>query len=316
MDAAVVERRQGAEAVMMHDERLAQHDHRVEIRRIAEESRELHAEPGEDGTDRDEHGDRQASHRVHDSTVRHPGAVVDGRAALALSVVMPVYNEDAAIALAVAEVRTHILDRVEGSELVVVDDGSTDGTGMLLDELAGDDVRVRVIHQANRGHGGALMTGLEASRGAGVLLVDSDRQVALDAFPVAWSALGEGYDLVLGVRRSRYDPALRLWLTAIVRVSIAVLFGLWLHDANVPYKLCRRSLWERARGSIPPGTLTPSLFLAIFARWHGLRILEVDVVHRERATGRSTIRRWRLLKFCAKAFRQLLEFRRRLRHAG
>jgi dolichol-phosphate mannosyltransferase len=238
----------------------------------------------------------------------------EGDAAAVLSVVMPVYNEEAAIVLAFAEVRDCILDRVERSELVVVNDGSTDQTGKLLDALAQTDARVRVVHQINQGHGGALMTGLNASRGAWVMLVDSDRQIALDDFADAWSAADEGYDAVFGVRRRRYDPALRLYLTVAVRLSVTALFNVSLTDANAPYKLIRRSLWEQARPVIPSGTLAPSLFLAVFARWHGHRIREMDVVHRARETGLSSIRRWRLLTFCVKAFRQMIVFRRRVRH--
>jgi glycosyltransferase involved in cell wall biosynthesis len=230
----------------------------------------------------------------------------------ALSVVMPVYNEEAAIAQAVADVRTHVLDAVADSELVVVDDGSSDKTGVLLDEMARGDARMRVIHQANHGHGGALMTALQSARGAWLLLLDSDGQIPLDRFPETWSARTE-HDAVFGVRRRRHDPPHRLWLSAMIRFAVARMFAVSLQDANAPFKLVRRSVWDSARACIPQGTLAPSLFLAIFARSRGFRTLEVDVVHRPRTTGTSSIRRWRLLKFCVTAFRQLLAFRACLR---
>jgi len=81
-----------------------------------------------------------------------------------LSVVMPVYNERASVHLSAADVQRHVLDRIAGSELVAIDDGSTDGSGGALDEIATADPRVRVIHQANSGHGGALMAGLSSAR--------------------------------------------------------------------------------------------------------------------------------------------------------
>lgn len=80
--------------------------------------------------------------------------------ARALSVVMPAYNEEDGIEVAVQAVQVNVLDRVPNSELVVVNDGSRDGTGALLDRLASADPRVRVIHKANGGHGPAIMTGL------------------------------------------------------------------------------------------------------------------------------------------------------------
>ena len=100
---------------------------------------------------------------------------------------MPVYNERASVHLSAADVQRHVLDRIAGSELVAIDDGSTDGSGRALDEIATADPRVRVVHQANSGHGGALMAGLSSARGDWVLLIDSDRQIALDSFATAWT---------------------------------------------------------------------------------------------------------------------------------
>src|SRR5687767_9118521 len=129
-----------------------------------------------------------------------------------LTVAMPVYNEQETVAVAVADVQRAILDLVPGAELVVVNDGSTDQSGRVLDEVAAADPRVRVIHQENRGHGGALMRALSAARGDHVLLVDSDRQIPFDAFSAAWADIQKGRDCVFGVRRQRHDPALRLYL--------------------------------------------------------------------------------------------------------
>jgi glycosyltransferase involved in cell wall biosynthesis len=94
-----------------------------------------------------------------------------------LSVVMPVYNEEDAIVLAIDEVRREVLDRIPASELVVVNDGSRDRTGSLLDQASATDTRVRVIHQQNRGHGGALIAGIDAAHGDRLFLIDSDRQI-------------------------------------------------------------------------------------------------------------------------------------------
>jgi glycosyltransferase involved in cell wall biosynthesis len=229
-----------------------------------------------------------------------------------LSVAMPVYNEAAAIALAIEDVQKCVLDRVPGSELVVVNDGSKDDTGRLIDEIAARDSRIRPVHQQNRGHGGALMAALSTARGTYVFLIDSDRQIPLDRFCDAWAQIEKGRDAVFGVRRRRNDPALRLHLTRFIRSIVSLLFGTRIYDANVPYKLLRRSIWEEARVCIPEGTLAPSLFLAIFATARGYDIAHLDVVHKERDTGEVSIRRLKLLKFCARGFRQMLAFRRSL----
>lgn len=227
----------------------------------------------------------------------------------ALSVVMPAYNEEDGIEVAVQAVQVNVLDRVPNSELVVVNDGSRDGTGALLDRLASADPRVRVIHKANGGHGPAIMTGLGEAAGEYVFLIDSDNQIPLEEFAPFWTAVQEGNDAAFGVRRVRHDAELRKVLTVVIRLCLSALFGVRLYDSNVPYKLLRRSLWTSARPLIPDGTLAPSLFLAVFAARRGYRIRYIDVTHKDRETGTVSIRRWKLIKFCARAFRQLLDFR-------
>ena len=227
-----------------------------------------------------------------------------------LSVVMPAYNEEGAIEAAVREVQEHVFDQVSASELVVVNDGSRDRTGEILDELASQDSRIRVIHQPNGGHGRALQTGMNAARGEYLFLIDSDRQIPLEAFASLWKA-GQGRDGVFGVRVNRQDPRLRLILTRLVRRALRLLFKVQLRDANVPFKLLRRSVWLEARELIPEDTLAPSIFLAIIGRRRH-NISDCEVPHKERSTGVVSIRRWKLFRFCARALLQLLAFRRKL----
>jgi len=223
---------------------------------------------------------------------------------------MPVYNEQAAVHLSAADVQRHVLAVVADSELVAVDDGSTDDSGRVLDEIAAADPRVRVIHQANSGHGGALMAGLSSARGEWVLLIDGDRQIALDSFATAWRHVQQGHDGVFGVRRRRHDPQLRLYVMRLVRFAIRLLFRVRIFDANVPYKLLRRSMWTEASACIPRGTLAPSLFLAIVVKLKRYDIVEMDIEHRPRAGGVASIRRLKLLTFLMRAFAQLMAFRR------
>jgi len=228
-----------------------------------------------------------------------------------LSVIMPAYNEEGAIADAVEDVRRNVFSVVPQAELVVVNDGSRDRTGQLLDQLARKDGRIRVIHQPNGGHGRALRTGLDSAHGRFVMLIDSDRQISLEDFPQAWK-LSASHDAVFGQRVKRYDPKLRLALTYVVRHSLRWLSGVKLYDANVPFKLLRRSIWSEARDSIPADALAPSLFLAIYAVRRGFKIVELQVKHLPRRTGVVSIRRWKLFKFCARGLGQLWQFRSKL----
>jgi dolichol-phosphate mannosyltransferase len=229
-----------------------------------------------------------------------------------LSVVMPAYNEQDAIEAAVDDVQRHVLDKVSDSELVVVNDGSKDRTGELLDRMAEADTRVRAHHKPNGGHGPAIIAGLAEARGDYVFLVDSDRQIPLEHFDQLWRAVNGGKDAAFGVRRNRDDPRIRLWLTSVIRLALRALFGVTLYDANVPFKLLRRSTWQEAHALIPDDTLAPSLFLAVYMKLRGLDIAEIDVSHRERETGEVSIKRWKLVKFCARAFGQMTQFRRKV----
>jgi glycosyltransferase involved in cell wall biosynthesis len=224
---------------------------------------------------------------------------------------MPAYNEEGAIADAVEDVRRHVFPLVACAELVVVDDGSRDATGRILDALAAAEARLRVIHQPNAGHGPALRRALDAARAPWLFLIDSDRQISLEEFAALWDLAREG-DGAFGVRARRHDAPTRLLLTRVVRGAVRLLFGVRCSDLNVPFKIVRREVWLRAAGLIPPDTLAPSLFLAIISIRSGARIAFREVAHRRRATGKVSIRHLRLLRFCLRAFTQLLALRRRL----
>jgi dolichol-phosphate mannosyltransferase len=226
---------------------------------------------------------------------------------------MPAYNEEGAIGEAVTAVQAHVFSVVPDAELVAVNDGSRDRTGAILDELAAVDPRVRVVHKKNGGHGPALITGLSAARGEYVFLIDSDNQIPLESFAPLWAKIEQGYDAAFGVRKVRNDAHLRRVLTRIIRYSLALLFTVRIRDANIPFKVFRRQLWNAAEPMIPADTLAPSIFFAVHARRSGAKIAFVDVAHRERTTGTVSIRRWKLIKFCARALRQLLAFRSALK---
>lgn len=232
-----------------------------------------------------------------------------------LSVIMPAYNEEGGIVDAVRAVQAHVFSVVPNAELVAVNDGSRDRTGAMLDELAAADPRLRAVHKPNGGHGPALITGLAAARGEYLFLIDSDNQIPLERFADLWRKVQEGNDAAFGVRRVRNDARLRRVLTRVIRTSLTFLFGVRLRDANIPFKLFKRELWHNAEPFIPADTLAPSIFFAIHARRRGAKIAFVDVDHRDRTTGTVSIRRWKLIKFCARALRQLLAFRSALKTA-
>jgi glycosyltransferase involved in cell wall biosynthesis len=240
--------------------------------------------------------------------LRGPSAITPD--AIQLSVVMPVYNEEACVEGVIGEIRRWILDRVPASELIVVDDGSTDAGPAILDVLATAHSAIRVLHKSNGGHGDALLHGLRHATGEYLFLLDSDGQIPLEDFQALWERRAPNA-FVCGVRKQRRDPLHRRILTRTIVGAIFLLFGRRVRDSNTPFKVVPRSFWHRVQRHVPPGTLAPSLFLSVLAaRDPAMKFIEVPVVHQPRRSGKTVLRPWRLLAFCAKAFRQLLALRR------
>jgi glycosyltransferase involved in cell wall biosynthesis len=233
---------------------------------------------------------------------------------LQLSVIMPAYNEEEGIERAVHDIRRDVLALVKEAELVIVNDGSKDRTGALLDQLAAEDPRIRVFHQGNQGHGPALRAGLDTAQGDFLLLVDSDGQIPLENFATFWR-MASTSDGIIGIRQDRRDPRHRLVLSSAVRLLLRILFDIRVADANIPFKLIRSSVWREARPIIPADCRIPSLFLAVFLATRSDRFKQISVSHRARETGKATLQYGGLATFCWCAMRQLILFRRNL-YAG
>lgn len=232
-----------------------------------------------------------------------------------LSVIMPAYNEAGSIEAAVGDVLTHVCSVVPETEIIVVDDGSRDQTPAILAAMAGRVPQLRIVTQANAGHGPALLRGLAEARGRVLLLLDSDRQIALDAFAGHWKRLQDENLLgLIGIRRPRNDPPHRLVITRLMRAAIALSFGRSPQDAGVPYKLLRREAWEEADRLIPDRAWIPSVLAAIvLLRRHPDRVREVVVTHLARDHGTSALNYRRLARFCRHAFGEIRNLRRELR---
>jgi glycosyltransferase involved in cell wall biosynthesis len=225
---------------------------------------------------------------------------------------MPVYNEAGVIADVVAELTRDVVARLDGAEIVMVDDGSTDDTPAILDGLAAEHDHVRVIHAVrNAGHGPSLRAAFEAAEGEWFFQMDSDgQQLAAELWDL-W-ALREQADLVVGVRRGRSEGRHRDLVSAAARAANRVVGGGRLRDVNVPFKLIRREVWEDLSGDVPSVPVAPSLLIAVGASVRGWRVAEVEISHLPRRAGSSTVDLRLLARLTAGALRELIAFRVRL----
>jgi dolichol-phosphate mannosyltransferase len=229
-----------------------------------------------------------------------------------LSIVMPVYNEAGVIADVVGELGRDVVARLDGTEVVVVDDGSSDETPAVLDGLAEAHPWLTVIHAArNQGHGPSLRQAFESSAGEWILQMDSDGQQVPGELWDLW-ALREEADLVVGVRRGRSEGRHRAAVSAFARMAARLAGGGRLRDVNVPFKLIRREVWDDLRGDIPARPVAPSLLIAVGASVRGWRVREVEISHLPRRAGRSTVDVPALVRLTAGALRELIGFRRRV----
>jgi glycosyltransferase involved in cell wall biosynthesis len=228
-----------------------------------------------------------------------------------VSIAMPVYNEGAVIAGVVADLTREIGKRLD-VEIVMVNDGSTDDTRTILDQLAAADPRVKVHHaERNAGHGPALRRALDETSGEWIFQIDSDGQQLPAEFWELWSRR-DGADLVLGIRQIRRNGTHRVVVSAAARSLNRMLGGGNLRDVNVPFKLFRRAVWEDISTSIPRAPVAPSLLTAVGASLRGWRIEQVPITHLPRPHGPSTVNLRKLVELSWTALTELVGFRLRV----
>jgi len=227
-----------------------------------------------------------------------------------LSITAPSYNERENIEGMITyweEIFTR--DGIRG-EIVIGEDGSTDGTKEILKDLQTRfDNLVVVDHAVNRGYGYALSSAIAHSKGDYVLTIDSDGQFDAGEYALLLAEMRKGYDVVTGYRRRKQDRLFRVIADRVLNLIIRVLFRLPLRDTNCALKLFKgnvaRSLTVEARGYPTPTELL------IRAQTLGYRIGETGITHYERAGGASKLKAfrtsWHMLLFLAYLkYKQLL----------
>jgi glycosyltransferase involved in cell wall biosynthesis len=203
-----------------------------------------------------------------------------------ISAVLPAYNEEAALAATVAELRAVLASLGRPYEIIIVNDGSTDRTGALADGLADADPAVRVVHHPrNRGYGEALKSGFNAARLPWVFLMDADGQ--FDPRDLArFVAAAERADFVVGYRAARADPVHRACFARIWAGMMSLLLGVGVRDVDCAFKLMRRSVLDRLALEAGGAFLSAEM-LAKARRLHA-RFAELPVRHLPRRAGAST----------------------------
>lgn len=201
-----------------------------------------------------------------------------------LTVVIPAYNEEGSLEKIVLDTLQTVRRSVESFEVIIVDDGSTDGTGEIARRLARNYPRVRAVsHERNLGSGEAIKTGIKHATCDYVIYIPADNQFnikELDAFV----ALTEKADIVMGVRLERSDYSWFRLLSSRVFIALAnFLFGFRYKDVNWVH-LWRREAFEK----IKPRSKGVFLLEEILVRAdiHGYSVAEIDSGYQPRIAGK------------------------------
>lgn len=212
-----------------------------------------------------------------------------------ISVVVPLFNEEENVAALVGAVR----DALEGGppwELLLVDDGSSDGTVRELEAAGRGDPRVRpLLMGRNRGQTGALQAGFHRARGEVVVSLDGDLQNDPADIPALVAKLAEGYDLVAGYRVRRQDRFLTRKVPSwMANRIIGWVTGVPIRDNGCSLKAYRRNLVERLHLYSDLHRFIPAIAVATA----GARVAEIPVRHHPRRAGASKYglsRTWKVL---------------------
>jgi dolichol-phosphate mannosyltransferase len=204
-----------------------------------------------------------------------------------LSLVVPAYNEEAGLRQALAEADESLARLCADYEILVVDDGSRDGTAVIAAEEALRRPHVRLLrHAVNQGYGAALRSGFEAARFERVAFTDADCQFHLDDLALLLP-LAETAPIVAGYRVDRQDPWRRRFLSRGYNLLARTLLGTTVRDVDCALKVFRREALARLLPESPGFFVNTEMLTR--ARQQGLAVAEVGVRHRPRLHGRSTV---------------------------
>ena len=203
-----------------------------------------------------------------------------------ISVIFPAFNEEANIRCTIEAVRK-VLPKVAARwEIIVVNDGSTDDTALVCDELRARYPELKVIHhQQNRGYGAALKSGIMSANYDLVFFSDSDGQFDFNELQqlICWA---EDFDIIAGYRAKREDPFYRRLNALGWNVLVRLVLGIKIRDIDCAFKLFRRSVFDHIQIRCVGAMVNTEIFAQ--ATRLGMRIRQVKVSHFPRRYGKQS----------------------------
>ncbi len=205
---------------------------------------------------------------------------------LSISVFFPAYNDENSIALLVRKAFALLPQFTTDYEVVVVNDGSSDNTAEVLNNLAAELTNLRVIHHSrNRGYGGALRSGFEHATKDMVFYTDGDGQYDVNEMTRLIPLMTEEVDVVNGYKMKRSDSHRRIVLGEIYKFLARQMFGLPIRDIDCDFRLMRRSMIQGIELTSTSGVVCAEMIYKLHMA--GCRFTETPVHHYPRLHGQS-----------------------------
>lgn len=203
-----------------------------------------------------------------------------------VSACFPAYNDAGTIPTMILRALQTLPAVADDYEVVVINDGSNDDTGPVLDELARHYPQVRIIHRAQpSGYGGVLRGLFAAAQKDWIFYTDGDAQYDARELALLAQAVTDEVDMVQGYKLKRHDPFHRVVIGLAYQYAVKLLFGLTIRDVDCDFRLMRRAIFDHITLESITGTITFEMVKKI--QDAGYRIVEVPVHHWYRQYGQS-----------------------------
>jgi glycosyltransferase involved in cell wall biosynthesis len=230
-----------------------------------------------------------------------------------ISLVLPAYNEADNIEPLVAEAIPALAACTDDYEIIVVDDGSSDGTADVTRSVMESESCVRLVqHTVNQGFGAAVYSGFTSAVKDWIFYTDADRQFVLSEVERFVPLMSEA-DLIAGYRAPRRDPFMRVFYGKGWSMLCTLLFGYTVRDVDCGFKLLRRGIIQELAPHIASRGATFSIEWLVRAKRAGYRFVELPVTHRPRVAGSQTGAN---IDVITRAFRELVQVRIQLWREG
>ncbi len=200
-----------------------------------------------------------------------------------VSIVVPLFNEEESLNPLTNEIKKAFKQLETGFEVVFVDDGSTDNSLKVVKEICKQDRRFKFVSfRKNYGKSAALQVGFRNVTGDAVITMDADLQDDPSEIPALLKKLEEGYDLVSGWKKKRFDPIIKRYSSKFFNFVTRKMSGIKIHDFNCGLKAYRREVTDHIKVY---GEL--HRYMPVLADWDGYKISEIVVKHHPRRYGKT-----------------------------